>query len=212
MKKIVRNAKGFTLIELMIVVAIIGILAAIAIPQFAAYRMRAFNSSAESDCRNAKTAEEVLMGDAFIYGYSVKKATLPGVSAGVTNNGGKAGELLQGPGNAASAQASGMGVFGVDHTQSTDPHGVGIGVGNAVYLQADTDAPYATFQVYSHHFQGNRAFAAEADSTALYYCENDQWIGKSGTKATVPTALNPGKDDLKDYDCKGSPTSNWRAL
>ncbi len=47
--------KGFTLVELMIVVAIIGILAAIAIPQFAKYRARAYNSAALSDMRNLKT-------------------------------------------------------------------------------------------------------------------------------------------------------------
>lgn len=39
----------------MIVVAIIGILAAIAIPQFAAYRVRAQNKAAQSDVRNLAT-------------------------------------------------------------------------------------------------------------------------------------------------------------
>ncbi len=58
-----RNRKGFTLIELLIVVAIIGILAAIAIPQFTAYRAKAYNSAAQSDMKNFKTAMEAFFSD-----------------------------------------------------------------------------------------------------------------------------------------------------
>ncbi|MBW2304295.1 MAG: prepilin-type N-terminal cleavage/methylation domain-containing protein, partial [Deltaproteobacteria bacterium] len=53
-----KDERGFTLIELMIVIAIIGILAAIAIPQFNAYRARSYNASANTDLRNAMTAQE----------------------------------------------------------------------------------------------------------------------------------------------------------
>ena len=62
-----KDQKGFTLIELMIVIAIIGILAAIAIPQFSAYRTRSYNSAAQADLRNATTAQEAYFVDNQVY-------------------------------------------------------------------------------------------------------------------------------------------------
>jgi type IV pilus assembly protein PilA len=57
MKKMLRNKKGFTLIELMIVVAIIGILAAIAIPNFMNYQCKAKQSEAKSALGSIKTQQ-----------------------------------------------------------------------------------------------------------------------------------------------------------
>ncbi|PKN29840.1 MAG: pilus assembly protein [Deltaproteobacteria bacterium HGW-Deltaproteobacteria-21] len=78
-----RNEKGFTLIELMIVIAIIGILAAIAIPQFSAYRVRSYNSSAQADLRNAATAEEAYFVDVQSYTNDVTSTGLYGSRYGL---------------------------------------------------------------------------------------------------------------------------------
>ena len=55
------------MIELMIVIAIIGILAAIAIPQFGAYKKRSFNRAAQTDVRNIATSQEAYFVDEATY-------------------------------------------------------------------------------------------------------------------------------------------------
>lgn len=76
----INKQSGFTLIELMIVVAIIGILAAIAIPNFIRYQLRSKTSEAKTVIGGIKTSQEAFRSE---YDAYVLSASRPG--AGVRN-------------------------------------------------------------------------------------------------------------------------------
>jgi type IV pilus assembly protein PilA len=78
------NEEGFTLIELMVVVLIIAILIAIAIPTFLGARTRAQDRQAQSNLRNAFAAEKVVYTDNQTFTTDV--ATLSGIEPSLTYN------------------------------------------------------------------------------------------------------------------------------
>lgn len=72
-----KKRNGFTLVELLIVIVIIGILAAMAIPKFAATKEKAYMARMKSDLRNVATAEEAYFSDNAIYfGGGIPSASL----------------------------------------------------------------------------------------------------------------------------------------
>ena len=62
-----RNTRGFTLIELIMVVVIIGILASIAIPKFGNTKEKAYVAGMKADLRNLVTAQEAYFAEFVTY-------------------------------------------------------------------------------------------------------------------------------------------------
>ena len=148
------NKKGFTLIELLIVVAIISILAAIAIPQFAQYRTKGYNASANSDLRNSRTSEEALFAEWHRYGAS-ELAALPG-------SGAAAGVVIAGPGTTVAPCILTL----TDRVGTV--RGIPIAVGNNVSLYASVDVAFSSYVLVTKHLQDDTAFGADSDSTVNY--------------------------------------------
>jgi type IV pilus assembly protein PilA len=88
--RMLASQKGFTLIELMIVIAIIGILAAVAIPNFIAYRDKSYCSAAEKDANGlmATVADYFAIPSHTTWGtVALGSATAPFLGGLATSNG-----------------------------------------------------------------------------------------------------------------------------
>ncbi len=66
-----KSQKGFTLIELLVVIGIIGILVAIAIPQFSSYKQKGFDADVRSAVKNLLTTQEAYFVDNGFYATGV---------------------------------------------------------------------------------------------------------------------------------------------
>ena len=196
-----KNDKGFTLVELMIVVAIIGILAAIAIPQFAAYRIRGFNSSAISDVRNINTDEVTYYADWMVYGGTANAAVAAGMTAAVTNG------LLTGP------IATNMGFITSNDAAGTS-RSQAVQAGNGVTIEADTNAGCTAVNITAKHTQGDTWFAIDSDASAIYFSQDKTATG-IGVALTNADGVAPvvAADEYTGGAVTGPTTdsTNWAA-
>lgn len=229
LRRLHRNTEGFTLVELMIVVAIIGILAAIAVPQFLSYRLRSYNTAAKAVVHNLKADEANLNSELGVYGHTeAAAATLAAADAtapgGPNTAVGAAADSSVVPtlGSAATAGVAGARLVGT--TTQTTPRtlAVGIAIGANMIAQAidiNDASNNSTYTLFARHMKGDTAYGIDSDlDNAMFSVSNPAWPNTAGLGATT---VNPGGaaatatavgDDFSGVAGGGVPTANWAMM
>jgi type IV pilus assembly protein PilA len=216
MLKKFNTAKGFTLIELMIVIAIIGILSAIAFPQFFSYRQRAYNSAAKATVHNLKADETNLNSELGVYGHT--EAAVANLTDAATAQPGAVADSRTARMNlSATNAATGARLSGLS-TEVNNVRGLNIGIalGSNMWAFA-TDVNNAnnasTYHLYARHFKGDTAYAIDEEiENTIYTVSNATWPNAAAITTLTPAAVLAAGGGIGAIEGGGLPTGNWTRL